>query len=57
MLTAVVVALAIASGNRDSVIAAAILAPGVIAIVAGIMAAAFSSIRGEPSSPDQMSAI
>ncbi|HSO90806.1 MAG TPA: hypothetical protein VLR70_06635 [Arthrobacter sp.] len=54
VLTAVVVGLAIASGNGENVIVAAILAPGLLAIVAGIMAAAFSYIRGEPSSPEPM---
>ncbi|MCB5281087.1 MULTISPECIES: hypothetical protein [Micrococcaceae] len=54
VLTAVVVGLAIASGNGEDVIAAAILAPSLLAIVAGIMAATFSSIRGEPSSPEPM---
>lgn len=52
VLAAVVVGLAIASGNGENVIVAAIHAPGLLAVVAGIMAAVFSSIRGEPSSPE-----
>ncbi|MDN4642951.1 hypothetical protein [Arthrobacter sp. PsM3] len=56
VLTAVAVGLAIASGNGGNLIVAAILPPGLLAIVAGIMAATFSSIRGEPSSPDPVSA-
>jgi hypothetical protein len=52
VVTAVVVGLAIASGNSEDVIAAAILVPGLLAIVAGIMAAVFSAVRGEPSSPE-----
>lgn len=52
LLTAVAVGLAIASGNSENMIVAAILPPGVLAIVAGLMAATISSIRGEPSSPD-----
>lgn len=54
VLTVAVVGLAIASGIGENVIAAAILAPSLLAIVAGIMAAIFSSIRGEPSSPEPM---
>jgi uncharacterized protein (DUF58 family) len=52
VLTAVAVGLAIASGNGENLIVAAILPPGLLMIVAGMMAATISSIRGEPSSPD-----
>lgn len=52
VLTAVALGLAIASGSGENVILAAILPPGLLAIVAGLMDATIRSIRGEPASPD-----